>query len=86
MPRISEFYGIVIFMYHRDHEPPHFHARYGEHRAVIGIDPVRMMGGRLPTRARALVMEWASLHQAELQSNWQRVQRGEPLERISPLD
>lgn len=37
VPRISAFYGIVIAMYYRDHEPPHFHAVYGEHQAQIVI-------------------------------------------------
>jgi hypothetical protein len=86
VPRISEFYGIVIFMYYRDHEPAHFHAWYGEYQAVIGIDPIRIMEGRLPTRARALVLEWASLHQAELQANWRRALRQEALDHVAPLD
>ena len=30
MPRIAEFYGIAIYMYHREHGVPHFHALYGE--------------------------------------------------------
>ena len=37
MPRISEFYGIVIEMYFADHPPPHFHARYGGDEATIVI-------------------------------------------------
>jgi len=32
MPTISVFYGIVIAMFYDDHQPPHFHARYAEHR------------------------------------------------------
>ena len=35
MPRISEFYGIVIEMYFADHAPPHFHARYSGEEATI---------------------------------------------------
>jgi hypothetical protein len=34
MPRISKFFGVVIFMYFNDHLPPHFHAEYGEFEAV----------------------------------------------------
>ena len=34
MPRISAFYGIVITMYYRDHDPPHFHAAYGEYECA----------------------------------------------------
>jgi hypothetical protein len=37
MPPISEFYGIAIYMYYRDHAPPHFHAIYGEFDAEISI-------------------------------------------------
>jgi hypothetical protein len=29
MPTIAYFYGIMIQMYYDNHEPPHFHARYG---------------------------------------------------------
>jgi hypothetical protein len=32
MPEICRFLGIVIAMYYNDHEPPHFHAYYGEYR------------------------------------------------------
>lgn len=34
MPEISRFYGIVIAMYYNDHDPPHFHARYGGEKGV----------------------------------------------------
>lgn len=33
MPVISIFFGIVIRMYHKEHEPRHFHA---EHQAQDG--------------------------------------------------
>jgi hypothetical protein len=42
MPRISEFFGIVMSMNFGDHEPAHFHARYGEYKASIGIDPIEV--------------------------------------------
>jgi Domain of unknown function (DUF4160) len=37
VPRLSEFYGIVIYMYWGDHSPPHFHAIYGEHEAFSSL-------------------------------------------------
>jgi hypothetical protein len=49
MPRISTFYGIVVTMYHSDHAPPHFHARYGEYEAQIAIDTGEPLAGYLPT-------------------------------------
>ena len=66
MPEISRFFGIVITMYYDEHNPPHFHARYGSDRAAIEIATLRVREGRLPSRALGLVVEWASEHQEEL--------------------
>ena len=85
MPKIAEFYGIVILLYRRDHDPPHFHARYGE-KAVFSIDPVRVMAGRLPRRANALVAEWAAQHWDELMANWHRARAHQDVRSIAPLD
>jgi hypothetical protein len=41
MPTIAWFYGIAIRMFVRDHPPPHFHAVYGEHEAIVAIEPGR---------------------------------------------
>ena len=85
MPRISAFYGIVIRMYWPDHPPAHFHARYGEHEALIAIESLEVIHGELPRRARRLVDEWARLHHDELQENWSRARRHAPLLPIDPL-
>jgi hypothetical protein len=85
VPRISAFYGIVITMYYRDHEPPHFHAVYGEHQAQIVIATLEPLVGEFPTRALRLVREWAELHRAELQANWERARARQPLDTIAPL-
>ena len=37
MPEISRFFGIVIKMFFDDHNPPHFHAEYGNDLALIDI-------------------------------------------------
>ena len=37
MPQISRFFGIIIAMYYDDHNPPHFHAKYGDEEALISI-------------------------------------------------
>jgi hypothetical protein len=86
MPCVSRFFGIAIFIWFRDHEPPHFHAVYGEFEAVLSIDTLEILRGDLPRRARALVLEWASLHRAALADDWNRARMGDPLEPIQPLD
>jgi hypothetical protein len=86
MPRISQFYGIAIYMYYRDHAPPHFHAIYGEHEAVVGIETAAVQQGRLPRRAQSLVAEWTMLHREELLQNWELARLGQPLNNIAPLE
>ena len=85
MPRVSQFFGIVIAMYFNDHAPPHFHAKYQEHEATVSIDTLAVLEGQLPRRALALVLEWATLHRHELQDNWNRAREGTALLRIAPL-
>lgn len=57
MPQISYFFGIVIKMYFREHNPPHFHAEYGEHSAEISIKDFRILEGKLPNRVLSMVIE-----------------------------
>jgi hypothetical protein len=86
MPTISRFYGITIMMFYRDHSPPHFHAEYGEHEAVVGISPVGLMHGSLPSRARSMVLEWAAQHQKELMADWESCRAGAAPKPIDPLE
>lgn len=86
MPTISQFFGILIRMYFDDHAPPHFHAIYGNEEAVLAVDTLAVVEGHLPRRALSLVLEWASLHRAELRDNWSRAERHEPLKPVPPLD
>ena len=86
MPTISEFFGILIRMYFNDHAPPHFHARYNEHEAVIAIGELKVIEGGLPNRALGLVLEWAHLHRDELLTDWERCQEKQHPAQISPLE
>ncbi len=44
MPEISRFHGIIIRMYFGDHNPPRFHAVYGEHQAQVDTQTLAMFG------------------------------------------
>jgi hypothetical protein len=85
MPEISRFLGIVIRMYRDAHPPPHFHAIYGEFSAQISIHSPAIIRGQLPPRVLGFVTEWAVLHEAELQRNWQAAQTDGRVEKIAPL-
>lgn len=85
MPRLSEFYGIAIYMYFADHNPPHFHAIYAGFEALIRIDDGSVIRGDLPTTAMRLVEQWRAIHQAELATNWAAAQVPAALSTIEPL-
>ena len=84
MPEISNFYGIIITMLYKEHNPPHFHVKYGEYRAQITIQEGTIKGN-LPRRALNLVYEWLDLHRDELLENWNRMEKRETLQKIAPL-
>ena len=85
MPTISRFYGILIQMYFADHAPPHFHALYAEFEALIAIHTFEVIRGELPSRAMALVLEWAQQHRAELTEDWELCVQNQLPAKIRPL-
>lgn len=85
MPTICTFYGILIQMYWDDHAPPHFHALYAEHEALINIQTLEVLEGKLPRRALSLVLEWAQQHRGELLEDWQLCARNQAPKKIRPL-
>lgn len=86
MPRVSSYYGITVWMYWNEghHARPHLHARYAGEAASIDFAG-ELIVGSLPRRALSLVVEWAHLHRDELEANWERARREEPLRPIDPL-
>jgi hypothetical protein len=85
MPEVSRFLGIVILMYFDDHNPPHFHVRYNDFRAIISINDLSLQEGELPPRVLGLVMEWAGLHKSELLEDWNLVKETGKWFKIEPL-
>ena len=72
-------------MFFDEHNPPHFHARYGGDKASIEIDSLRVLEGSLPPRVLGLVIEWASQHRDELFVNWEQVIQNKHPQKIEPL-
>ncbi len=85
MPEICRFLGIVIAMYHKEHAPPHFHAKYGGQRASFSINDLKLIEGKLPKRVISLVLEWAFDHREELLEDWELAQNKKDLKKIDPL-
>ena len=88
MPEVSRFLGIVIRMYAEAGQPhhlAHFHAYHQGEMGIYAIAPIERIAGWLPRRQERFVVAWAELHQAELQANWNTLQRGRPPTKIAPL-
>jgi len=86
MPEISRFLGIIVRMFFvsADHNPPHFHAYYGDDSAIFAIDTLEVLKGKLPPRVKGLVVEWAELHKKELEINWELLKE-DTYNKIKPL-
>ena len=73
-------------MYYNDHDPPHFHARYGDSVIRVAIENGQMLSGTFPRRAQGFGLEWLALHRHELLEDWRLAQQRKPLMKIVPLE
>jgi hypothetical protein len=85
MPEISRFFGMIITMYWDEHNPPHFHVKYGSETATINIKNLKITKGGLSRRALGLVLDWAELHQEQLLEDWDLCQQDLMPKKIEPL-
>ena len=86
MPIISTFFGIIIRMFYKEHEPPHFHAEHQGQQAKFDFNG-RILAGNIRSRtARNLIRRWAILHRAKLEANWEKTKTGRALDSIEPLE
>ncbi len=82
---ISRFFGIVIYMYWKDHAPPHFHAKYGDDEIVVEIRTGNV-SGNMSNRAIKLIQEWRELHKDELLKDWKLAEQKKALFAINSLE
>lgn len=85
MPEISRFLGIIVFMNFNDHNPPHFHAKYGDFQITVEIQ-TGIIEGKFPKRALSLLLEWYEIHKDELLTNWNSLLTTGEYHKISPLE
>ena len=75
----------MIQMFWNDHAPPHFHALYAEHEALVDIQTFEVIEGALPGRALVLVLEWTQQHRTELMEDWELCRLNQRPNKIQPL-
>lgn len=72
MPLISQFYGILVYIYVEiggHHHKPHVHARYGEYEISIAIDG-EILNGTMPKKQLKLIEAWLEIHRDEVLASW----------------
>lgn len=85
MPEISRFLGIIIYMLYNEHNPPHFHAQYGDYK--ISVDILNgIVEGKFPKRALSAVLEWLDKYKEQLLEDWELAAKHEQLKKIPPLE
>ncbi len=87
MPELCRFFNIIIHMIFSDtqqHNKPHFHVRYAEYEASVGVDG-ELLAGSLPVKQLRLVQAWAAIHEEELYKAWNNAVRNIPFDKIEPL-
>jgi hypothetical protein len=85
VPVIALFFGIRISMYWNDHDPPHFHAQYGDNKATVDIQRGQIMAGYLAGRQLKVVLAWTELRRDQLMQDWELARDGRPLLSIEGL-
>ena len=84
MPEVSNFYGIKVYINFREHNPPNFHAEYGEYTIIVYIDGW-IVEGKFPKRALNILLEWAEIHKDELLEDWNLAMSKKIPNKIEPL-
>ncbi len=86
MPVIAIFFGIVIRMYYKEHEPRHFHAEHQSQHGKFDFDGDQIVGNITSKNALELIRQWARANRSALDANWLKIVTGQPLDRIPPLE
>lgn len=72
MPIISQFYGILIYLYKEiggHHNEPHIHIKYNEYEMSMTLNG-KIIAGKLPTKQKKLLEAWVEIHKEELNAAW----------------
>lgn len=73
MPCIKTIDSIRIYIYVRDHNPPHFHVIYAEYEELILIENFNTYIGLIPEKQRKKVINWAIKNQKYLMDTWTKL-------------
>jgi len=65
--------GLSVYVYPKDHPPPHFHIRGGGIDAVFSIQDCSLLRGSVSPRHHALIKWWHLSARPLLQTAWEKL-------------
>jgi len=83
VPVVAIVDGVKIMFYANEHPPAHFHAKIAEFQAVVDIDSVTIVAGRLPPAQTRSVLAWAASRQDRLRQTFVSAMAHE---RVGPIE
>ena len=88
MPIISQFYGILIYMYREigaNHKESHIYIKYNEYEVTMNLKG-KILSGKLPRKQQKSVQAWMILHEEELKIAWNAYQNDGEIIKIKGLE
>lgn len=88
MPLISQFYGILIYMYRElggHHNRPHIHVKYNEYDMSMSVNG-DILNGNLPKKQQKLVEAWVEIHKEEIRAAWYALNNDDEVIKIKGLE
>lgn len=74
MPAIKQLSSGTIYVYAKDHPPPHFHVLGNDGRAMkMHIPTLRVLAGSVDRKLQKEAEVWASANMKELQKQWKKL-------------
>ena len=74
MPIIATVAGAKLYMYFKDHNPPHFHARDDGEEEVFDLEG-KSLRGRIDPKKGKEVKKWAGENEQFLKEKWNEFQQ-----------
>ncbi len=81
MGKLYQTGRLIIRVYANDHLPPHFHAIAPDFEALIEIETLTIMRGRLSPQALKAAMSWATRNRTAIAAERNRVNPRFPIAR-----
>lgn len=74
MPTVTLFDGIKLEMFANDHNPPHVHVKYAEHKCLLTIQSATVCAGSMPIKQLRKASIYVENHRESLMNLWHLLQ------------